>query len=342
MSITVVIPAYNEEHSILRCLECIKNQNIALKKISISLVIAKSKDNTFGISKEWKEKNFHLFNDIKIINNRKGSLAAAWNLGIKNCLTDYVILSSGHFFMDKNYINILLRALRDNQEIDTIGGNIISDSSKADKSYFDKLINKLFSTRALVGNASYRTLKLEKTLIDKNCDTAVFGCYKMSNLKKIGLFDESLLRSQDFEFHCRLRRKGLIQARHTKAFGEYKLRCDLFSSLKYSYINGYWIGRPIVKYPYMFRIRHGVPALFWVTIYFLSILAIFKNGILTLLPIIFVLLLYVGFIIIGMRKVNLSFLDKIIGLIYISIYHFLYGNSYIHGFLNGLNPLIRL
>ena len=46
MSITVVIPAYNEEDSILRCLECIKNQNITLKKISVLLVIAKSKDNT--------------------------------------------------------------------------------------------------------------------------------------------------------------------------------------------------------------------------------------------------------------------------------------------------------
>ena len=342
MSITVVIPAYNEETSLHRCLECIKNQNFALKEIRILLVIAKSKDNTLAIAKKWRKKNHYLFNGLEIINNRKGSLAAAWNLGIKNCFSKYIILSSGHFFMDKNYINILVQALIDNKEIDTIGGNIITDSTKTSTSYFDKLITKLFSTRALVGNASYRTLKEENTIIDKSCDTAVFGCYKMSNLKKIGLFDESLLRSQDFEFHCRLRRNGLIQARHTRAFGEYKLRSNLFSSLKYSYINGYWIGRPIVKYPYMFRLRHGVPAIFWISMYTFFIVAFLGKGIISYLPITLILLLYISYLIIGMQKVRLSKLEKIIGLIYIGIYHFLYGNSYIHGFLNGLNPLSRL
>jgi len=244
--------------------------------------------------------------------------------------------------MDSNYIKTLVKALEDNNELDTVGGNIITDSNKTCKSYLDELITKLFKTKSLVGNASYRTFKEEKEIIDRNCDTAVFGCYKMNKIKKIGFFDESLLRSQDFEFHCRLRRKGFVQARHTKAFGEYKLRCNLFSSLKYSYINGYWIGRPIIKYPYIFRLRHGLPAIFWISIYTLFGFAFFGYGILSYLAISLILVIYISYLIIGMQKVRLNLLEKIIGIIYITTYHFLYGNAYIHGFLKGLNPLSRL
>jgi len=71
MSITVVIPAFNEETSLFRCLECIKNQNITLKKISIFLAVAKSDDNTLQIARKWRKENLYLFNDCRIINKKK-------------------------------------------------------------------------------------------------------------------------------------------------------------------------------------------------------------------------------------------------------------------------------
>lgn len=77
MKVSVVVPVYNVEKYLKRCLDSIINQTY--KNIEIILVNDGSKDNSRDICEEY-EKNF---DNIILINQENGGLSAARNTGLK-------------------------------------------------------------------------------------------------------------------------------------------------------------------------------------------------------------------------------------------------------------------
>ena len=77
MKVSVVVPVYNVEKYLKRCLDSIFNQTY--KNIEIILVNDGSKDNSRDICEEY-EKNF---DNIVLINQENGGLSAARNTGLK-------------------------------------------------------------------------------------------------------------------------------------------------------------------------------------------------------------------------------------------------------------------
>ena len=83
--ISVVIPVYNQEKYIERCLRSIINQNIEKNLYEIVVVNDGSTDNTLKILKKYSD-------TIILINheNNKG-LPSALNKGIQSCKSKYVV-----------------------------------------------------------------------------------------------------------------------------------------------------------------------------------------------------------------------------------------------------------
>ena len=77
MKVSVIVPVYNVEKYLKRCLDSIINQTY--KNIEIILVNDGSKDNSRDICEEY-EKNF---DNIVLINQENGGLSAARNTGLK-------------------------------------------------------------------------------------------------------------------------------------------------------------------------------------------------------------------------------------------------------------------
>ena len=84
IDISIVVPVYNVENYLDRCLESLVNQT--LKKIEIILVDDGSIDNSSSICDLWKLKDSR----IKVIHKKNGGLSSARNAGMKIAIGKYI------------------------------------------------------------------------------------------------------------------------------------------------------------------------------------------------------------------------------------------------------------
>ena len=85
---SLIIPAYNSEKFISKCLQSVLNQNFSKKKYEIIIVDDASKDATFEICEKFKKKN----KIIRILYNKKNyGVSQSRNLGIKSAIGKYII-----------------------------------------------------------------------------------------------------------------------------------------------------------------------------------------------------------------------------------------------------------
>lgn len=85
MVISVVIPIYNTEKYLKKCIESVINQSY--KNLEIILVNDGSTDNSYEIMKEYLKMD----NRIKLINKKNEGLSRARNVGINSSVGEYIL-----------------------------------------------------------------------------------------------------------------------------------------------------------------------------------------------------------------------------------------------------------
>jgi glycosyltransferase involved in cell wall biosynthesis len=121
--VSVIIPTYNSEKTIGRCLESIKNQTY--KNVEIIVVDNFSEDKTVEICKEYNA------SIIKV----KGERTKAKNIGLKNANGKYVLFVDSDMELTPNVIEECVMLCESNSEI---GGVVIPERSVGD-SYWVKV-----------------------------------------------------------------------------------------------------------------------------------------------------------------------------------------------------------
>jgi len=117
----------------------------------------------------------------------------------------------------------------------------------------------------------------------KKVDTVPFGCYKKEVFKKIGLFNENLIRNQDIEFNLRLKRAGGKILLCPDIVSYYYARPDLKSLFKQNFLNGFWIIYSLRYANMPFSYRHLVPFAFVLFLLIGSLITLFYKNFLHLL-----------------------------------------------------------
>ena len=100
--ISVIIPAYNAEKTISRCIESIlrnRGRNI-LYCTEIIVINDGSTDYTLDILKNIQEKN----SDIKIFTQKNKGVSAARNLGLNNITGDYITFADADDWVEKEWL----------------------------------------------------------------------------------------------------------------------------------------------------------------------------------------------------------------------------------------------
>ena len=103
--ISVVIPVYNVEQYLPKCIESIMNQTY--KNLEIILVNDGSTDGSQKICEEYKS----IDNRIKIINKENGGLSDARNVGIDNSSGNYITFIDSDDYIDDDYVYTLYKSL---------------------------------------------------------------------------------------------------------------------------------------------------------------------------------------------------------------------------------------
>lgn len=107
--VSVIIPIYNVEQFLSRCLDSVINQTY--KNLEIILVNDGSSDNSLEICEDYAKKD----NRIKIVNKNNGGLSSARNAGLDICKGKYISFIDSDDWVSLDYIDILYENIVDNE-----------------------------------------------------------------------------------------------------------------------------------------------------------------------------------------------------------------------------------
>lgn len=114
--ITVVIPVYNGENYIVKCIDSVLNQTY--KNLEIIIVNDGSTDKTKGILEKYVNNNSR----IKIFEQSNKGISAARNLGIDHTKTNYITFIDSDDWIESDMIELLYRNIvKYNSEISACG-----------------------------------------------------------------------------------------------------------------------------------------------------------------------------------------------------------------------------
>lgn len=109
--ISVIVPVYNTEKYIEKCLDSLVNQT--MDDIEIIVVNDGSIDNSENIIKRYEEKH----NNIKYIKKENGGLSDARNCGIKQATGKYLAFVDSDDYIDKSLFSKLEKYINDNYDL---------------------------------------------------------------------------------------------------------------------------------------------------------------------------------------------------------------------------------
>ncbi len=258
--ISIVMPLYNEEKYIERCILSLINQTYDVDKMEWILIDGGSNDKTVEIISKYTKKY-----PIKILHNEKRLVTYALNLGVENAIGDYVIRLDAHAEYSNDYIEKCVYYL-ENTDADNVGGIVITKG----KGYIGQLNAELLSSKFGVGNSGFRT-----NAASGYVDTVPFGAFKREVFEKIGLFNPKLPRSEDNDFNSRIRENGGKVYLAADIVSTYYCRDTVGGLLNQGIKNGNALFLTLKKNPKAMSLRHYIPFLFFISLFVLPILTAF-------------------------------------------------------------------
>ena len=175
--VSVIVPVYNSELYIGRCIRSLLNQSINPENYEIILINDGSSDNT-------KKAIEPFVGDLIIIENKKNlGLPASLNKGIKKARGQFIVRVDSDDYVHVEFLKILSLHLQLNHSIDAIASDYL-----------------------LVNND-------QDVLGQNNCLKNLIGCgimFRLKHLIDIGLYDESFLLREEEELMIRFKSKYKI------------------------------------------------------------------------------------------------------------------------------------
>lgn len=139
--VSIVIPIYNSEKTLKRCIESIVNQTYDIDKIEVILVDNGSRDNSYEVFQEIQFTHSNL--KIWWYKSGKGK-AKALNSGIYYANGEYIVNIDSDGYLSDVAIEAFARKFEENIEISAMTGSVIIDHTliKESKGFFHRLLIK--------------------------------------------------------------------------------------------------------------------------------------------------------------------------------------------------------
>lgn len=195
---SILIPAYNVEKSISKCIDSIANQKF--RDIEIIVVDDGSTDHTRQIIADYCKRDLR----IKCISNEhNSSLYASRKLAMQKAIGKYVILLDGDDYAESNSLGVLFKELKHNP-VDILEFSYIQEPTKKvikPRSYGDDRVKGLLTgmLSRTVWNKCYSIEVIRKALIEMHdfyCNMGEDGYYSLvlyNNAKSYCMIKKALV-----------------------------------------------------------------------------------------------------------------------------------------------------
>ena len=196
-SVTIVLPCRNEEARIGACLDSLlRSTGLEGVHWEIWVFDGVSEDGTARIVKDYAEREER----VRYFPNKRRLQGLAVNQASFQEPGDFLLWLGAHAEYPEDYLARLLgTAERTNADI--VGG--ILETRPGGTGYGAAVVQALTTHRFGVGDSGFRTGMKEGSV-----DTVPFALYRRKLFEKVGMFDERLVRAQDYEFNQRVKAAG--------------------------------------------------------------------------------------------------------------------------------------
>jgi succinoglycan biosynthesis protein ExoA len=252
LSVSIIIPCYNEKTHIHLLLDAIYAQTFPRAQLEVIVADGFSTDGTREVISEWGR--LHQDLKLRLVDNYKQIIPAALNGAIENALNNVIIRLDAHSHPYPDYITRTVSALEAGVA-DNVGG--LWEIKPGAKTWIARSISLAASHPLGVGDALYRHGRKAAYV-----ETVPFGGFRRELWVKLGGFDETLLTNEDYEFNSRILKSGGKIWFDPDIRSIYYSRPTLGGLLRQYWRYGYWKYRMVKRYPETIRWRQALPPLF--------------------------------------------------------------------------------
>jgi len=285
INVSVIVPCYNEQATICQLLDAIYGQTYPLNEIEVVIADGLSTDRTRAEINKFQLTHPQL--EIRIIDNIHRIIPSGLNRAIEAAKGKYILRLDAHSIPNHDYIQNCVKGLEEGSG-DNVGG--IWKIEPGASTWIARAIAIAASHPLAAGDARYRIGGAAQEV-----ETVPFGAFRKELINRIGMFDETLLTNEDYEFNVRLKQSGGKVWMDPSIYSIYFARSTLRDLSKQYWRYGYWKAQMLRKHPKTLRWRQILPPMFVLALFGLGFLSLVWNLARWLLAIIVILYTTVTF-----------------------------------------------
>lgn len=189
----IVVPILNEEKHIAHAVDRLLAQDYQ-GELSIVLAVGPSNDRTSEIV----DTIIALHPQVRRVENPSGRTPSGLNAAIAATAADVIVRVDGHALVPTDYVRRGVETL-ERTGADNVGGVMAAEGMTP----FQRAVAAAMTSRFGVGGAAFHVGGAEGPAL-----TVYLGCFRRSALERVGGYDESMIRAQDWEMNYRIRDTG--------------------------------------------------------------------------------------------------------------------------------------
>jgi glycosyltransferase involved in cell wall biosynthesis len=263
--VSIIVPCFNEQSTIRLLLEALREQTFPRADMEVIISDGMSTDNTRGVIAAF-QRDFHDL-EVRVVENVRRSIPSAVNRAIESSRGDIIVRLDAHSKPYPDYVANCVGALAAKRG-DNVGG--VWEIRPGAGTWMAESIAVAAAHPLGVGDALYRHAKQAAEV-----DTVPFGSFQRTLIDRVGLFDETLLTNEDYEFNARVRKAGGRIWLDPSIRSIYFARPTLLELARQYWRYGFWKWRMLRRYPDTLRWRQALPPLFVLSLLVLAFLSVF-------------------------------------------------------------------
>jgi len=191
--VDVVMPIRNEAAHLAVAVAAVRSQEYP-GVVRIFLAVGPSDDGTERVADELASSG----HDLVVVDNSSGITPAGLNVAIRAGSAPVVVRVDGHSELSDGYIRRAVETMGRTGAVNVGGRQVPTPATP-----FEEAVAAATTSWLGTGGATYRVGGKEGPV-----DTVFLGVFDRAAIEAVGLFDERLIRNQDYELNIRLRMAG--------------------------------------------------------------------------------------------------------------------------------------
>jgi glycosyltransferase involved in cell wall biosynthesis len=246
-SVSVILPVRNEADTIEESVLSALHQSYA-GPLDVIVVDGESEDATADIVTRIVESDGR----VHLRENPRGTASAGMNVGIAATDADVIVRCDGHSVLPTGYVELAVTLLNETGA-DNVGGV----QKAIGTTPVQRAIAAAMASTAGVGDARFRRGGPAGPV-----DTVYLGVFRRHTLVGVGMFDESMVRNQDYELNHRIRAAGGEVYFDPRLVVDYTPRSTLGQLWRQYFDYGRGKRAMLRRHPGSLRWRQAAPPLF--------------------------------------------------------------------------------